>query len=124
MIDRPTGAPPTDAPGMLICGTPVKPPWLVRQLIRSLNGASTLLGNPLSGAGNGVVGRHRIVPGGSRYRSRARASIRINDAALRSASDSIEPNTRFRATLNAMRGLHVSSHGSNVFQDSLLCSTR
>ena len=31
MIDSPTGAPSTEAPGMLTCGTPVNPPWLVRQ---------------------------------------------------------------------------------------------
>jgi len=36
-------------------------------------------------------GRQRIVPGGSNRRSRARASIRIRLAALRSASVIIEP---------------------------------
>jgi hypothetical protein len=46
--DRPTGAPSTVTAGMLICRPPVRPPWLVRQLVRSRNGASPLLGNLLT----------------------------------------------------------------------------
>jgi hypothetical protein len=74
------------APGKLICGTPVSPPWLVRQLMRSRNGPNTLNGSPFNGAGKGVVGRHMIVPAGSNKRMRDCASMRINDAAFRSCS--------------------------------------
>ena len=96
MMDRPTGRPSTVAPGRLTCGTPVSPPWAHRQVMRSRSGSSTDSGWPRSGAGNGVVGRHRIVPGGSRWRMRPRASWRIRLAQLRSLSGICEPITRLR----------------------------
>ena len=65
MIDRPTGSPSTVAPGRLTCGWPACPPWAQRQVMRSRSGSSTDSGWPTSGAGNGVVGRQRIVPGGN-----------------------------------------------------------
>jgi hypothetical protein len=65
-IDRPTGKPSTVAPGMLICGTPVSPPWQQRQSRRSRCSLATDSGSPRLGAGKGVVGKQRIVPSGSR----------------------------------------------------------
>src|SRR5260370_1396783 len=40
MIESPTGAPPAVAPGRLTCGAPVRPPWLVRQPMRSRKGSN------------------------------------------------------------------------------------
>ena len=71
-----------------------------------------------------MVGRHRMVPGGSRYAIRPRASCRISSAQPCSASPIVEPATRPRATLNAMRGLSRSSHGRNVRHASTGCRVR
>jgi hypothetical protein len=65
-MERPIGNPSTVAPGILTCGTPVRPPCEQRQEMRSRSGPSTCKGSPFFGAGNGVVGRQRIVSGGSR----------------------------------------------------------
>ena len=71
-IDSPTGAVPTSAPGRLTCGDPVRPPRQVNDEIRSRGNASWEIDSPRFGAGNGVVGRHRIVPGGNSERSRVK----------------------------------------------------
>ena len=86
-MDRPTGSPPTCAPGRLTCGRPVRPPCAARQVMRARSGSSVASGRPFSGAGNGVVGRQRIVPRRQRAQaSRARASARISAAHWRSLS--------------------------------------
>src|SRR5260370_10184236 len=105
MMDRPTGRPSTVAPGRLTCGWPANPPWAHRQVARSRNGSSTDSLWPRSGAGNGVVGRHRIVRTGRRYAMRPRASWRIRLAQLRSLSGINAPLTRLLATVKAKRGL-------------------
>ena len=55
-IDRPTGSSSAVAPGKLISGTPVSPPWLHRESIRSFRGSSVDNDCARLGAGNGVVG--------------------------------------------------------------------
>src|SRR5262249_9555868 len=103
--DRPTGRPPTVAPGTLTWGTPVRPPCAVRQLIRARSGSSAARDSPFGGAGNGVVGRQRMVPAGSSQARRARASARINAAQWRSVSEIAPARASPRATLNCSRGL-------------------
>src|SRR4029077_18929808 len=114
MMDRPTGRPSTVAPGRLTCGWPASPPWAHRQVMRSRSGSSTDSFWPRSGAGNGVVGRHRMVRAGSRYAMRPRASWRIRLAQLRSLSGIRAPITRFLATEKAKRGLRSWSQSLNV----------
>ena len=63
-MDKPTGSPPTCAPGRLTCGKPARPPCAARQVMRARSGSRVARGRPRSGAGNGVVGRQRIAPGG------------------------------------------------------------
>jgi len=53
-----------------------------------------------SGAGNGVVGRHRIVPGDNSRRMRPRASSRTRLAQARSDAGIVAPWIKLRATLN------------------------
>src|SRR5262249_58462648 len=69
-IERPTGRPSTSAPGTLTCGTPVRPPCAQRHRMRSRTQLSAVSDWPFRGAGNGVVGRHTMVPGASRYAMR------------------------------------------------------
>jgi hypothetical protein len=59
-----TGRPSIVAPGRLTCGMPASPPWAHRQRMRSRCALATDSGSPRFGAGNGVVGRQRMVPGG------------------------------------------------------------
>ena len=54
--------------------------------MRARSGSSVASDSPLRGAGNGVVGMHRIVPGGASQARRARASARISAAHWRSLS--------------------------------------
>src|SRR5262245_64046819 len=77
-IDNPTGRPSTLAPGTLTCGTPVSPPCAASPRMRARTGSSADSGWLLSGAGNGVVGMQRIVPGGKSHVIRARASLRTS----------------------------------------------
>src|SRR5215831_14000995 len=114
MMERPTGKPSTSAPGMLTCGWPVSPPCAQRQVMRSRNGPSTANRWPRSGAGNGVVGRQRMVPGGSSQAMRAHASWRIRLAQPRSLSEIRAPITRPLATEKAKRGLRSSSQSLKV----------
>ena len=100
MIDSPTGRPPTVAPGRLTCGTPVSPPCAHRQVMRPRSASVADSGWLRGGAGNGVVGRHRIVPGGRSWRMRPRASSRTRLAQARSAAGIAAPVIRLRATLN------------------------
>ena len=65
-------------------------------------------------AGNGVVGRQRIVPSGSRYFMRPRTSWRIRLAQTLSPSGIIDPVTSALATEKAKRGLRSSSQLLNV----------
>src|SRR5207302_2517797 len=85
-IDNPTGGPSTLAPGTLTCGTPVSPPCAASPRMRPRTGSSAGSDWPLSGAGNGVVGMQRIVPGGKSHVIRARASLRTSAAHSRSLS--------------------------------------
>ena len=55
---------------------------------------------------------------------RARASLRMRLAQLRSAAEICEPATRLRATTNDMRGFIASIQGRNVSQASAGCSVR
>src|SRR5262249_23718435 len=114
MMERPTGMPSTWVPGMLTCGWPVSPPCAQRHVMRSRIGPSTDNRWPRSGAGNGVVGRQRMVPGGSSQAMRPRASCRIRLAQLRSLSGIRAPITRPLATEKAKRGLRSSSQSLKV----------
>ena len=82
--------------------------------MRSRSGSSTDSGWPTGGAGNGVVGRQRMVPAGSRYAMRARTSWRISCAQACSAGGTSEPITSALATEKAKRGLRSSSQVLNV----------
>ena len=92
--------------------------------MRSRGNARSEMDRPRIGAGKGVVGRHRIVPGGSSNRSLARASSRIKAARVRSESEIRDARARLRATPYCMRGLKRSSQGANVRNDSLDCRVR
>jgi hypothetical protein len=124
MIESPIGSPSTVAPGMLTCGTPVSPPCASMVVMRARSGTSTDSGSPFRGAGNGVDGRHRIVPGGSSHRNRARASRRICSAHCRSLSEVVLASASPRATLHCSRGLSRSIHALKVRHASHGCSVR
>jgi hypothetical protein len=112
------------APGRLTCGTPVRPPCEVRQLIRPRSESKVATDKPLRGAGNGVVGMQRIVPGRSSQVMRARASARISSAHCRSLAGVVAARTRPRATLYCSRGLARSSQSLKVCHASYGCSVR
>ena len=64
-----------------------------------------------SGAGNGVVGRQRMVPCGQQMRMRARASSASGRRSCGPLSGIIEPCSKPRATLKAKRGLRAVQPG-------------
>ena len=86
--------------------------------MRERSGSSVASGSPLRGAGNGVVGRQRIVPGGRSQATRARASARVKVAHCRSGSEMVAARARLRATLHAMRGFSRSIQSLKVSQAS------
>src|SRR5579883_20579 len=123
IMERPTGNPSTvAAPGILTCGCPANPPCAQRQVMRSRSGSSVESFWPTRGAGNGVVGRQRIVPSGRRCARRARTSWRIRLAHARSVGGIIDAIVSRRATEKAMRGLRSSSQPLNVSYASAGCS--
>ena len=71
-----------------------------------------------------MVGMASTGPGGSRWRSRPRASCRTSAAQPSSASGVAAPSSNPRATEKAKRGLSRSIHARKVFQASTGCSVR
>jgi len=63
MIERPHSGPEVVEPGIETCGTPVRPPWQASAVMRRGGFEGRGFERPHFGAGNGVVGRQRIVPG-------------------------------------------------------------
>ena len=86
--------------------------------MRARSGSTAESGSPFFGAGNGVVGMQRIVPGARSHARRAWASARISAAHCRSLSGMAAASASPRATLNCIRGLSRSSHSLNVSQPS------
>ena len=95
---------------MVIWGDPVRPPTTVRPVMRARSGSRIDHGCPRKGAGNGVVGRQRTVPGGSNSCTCARAASRTCIAGPRSLSAIAAACASCRATLKAKRGLVRSTH--------------